>query len=72
MSQVMMEDMVVTNITAKLMAKAGLVSLEMAINEQSPRNRDKITLLMNTAEMNMAKNCPAFTRSCLSFFPLRD
>ncbi len=61
----MIEDIVVTNITARLIAKAGLVSLEMAINEQRPRNLERITLLMNTAEMNMAKNCPAFTQPLL-------
>jgi hypothetical protein len=36
--------MVVTNITAKLIASAGLVSLEMAIKEQSPKKRERITL----------------------------
>jgi hypothetical protein len=39
-----MEDIVVTNITAKLMAKAGFVSLEIAINEHKPKKRDNITL----------------------------
>jgi hypothetical protein len=44
MNQVMMEDIVVTNITDKLIAKAGLVSLEMATKEHNPRNLDKMTL----------------------------
>ncbi|MFH1492529.1 MAG: hypothetical protein ABIE81_04240 [Candidatus Omnitrophota bacterium] len=58
--------MVITNVTAMLMAKAGLVSLEMAIKGHNPRNLDNITLLMNTAEMNIVKNCPAFIQFCLS------
>jgi hypothetical protein len=44
MAHVIMEDMVVTNITAKLMANAGLVSFDIATKEQSPRNLDRITL----------------------------
>jgi hypothetical protein len=35
---------VVTNITDKLMAKAGFVSLEIAIKEHKPKNRENITL----------------------------
>jgi hypothetical protein len=60
MSQVITDDIVVTNITARLIASAGFVSLEIAIKEQSPRNRERITLLMNTAEINMVKNWPMF------------
>jgi hypothetical protein len=43
-AQVMIEDIVVTNITAKLIARAGFVSLEIAMNEHSPRNRESMTL----------------------------
>jgi hypothetical protein len=44
MNQVIMEDMVVTNITDKLMARAGFVCLEIATKEHRPKNREKITL----------------------------
>jgi hypothetical protein len=40
----MIDDMTITNITAELIANAGLVSLEIAINEQSPKKRERITL----------------------------
>jgi hypothetical protein len=40
----MIEDMVVTNITERLIAKAGFVCLEMAIKEQRPRNLESMTL----------------------------
>jgi hypothetical protein len=41
---VIIEDIVVTNITDRLMAKAGLVSFDIAIKEQSPKNLESITL----------------------------
>jgi hypothetical protein len=41
---VITEAIVVTNITDKLMANAGLVSLEMAIKEQRPKKRERMTL----------------------------
>jgi hypothetical protein len=44
MNQVIIEDIVVTNITDKLMAKAGFVSLEIAINEHRPKNLERMTL----------------------------
>jgi hypothetical protein len=44
MTQVIIEDMVVTNITDKLIAKAGFVSLEIAIKEHSPKNLESMTL----------------------------
>jgi hypothetical protein len=44
MNQVIREDIVVTNITDKLMARAGFVCLEMATKEHKPKNREKITL----------------------------
>jgi hypothetical protein len=44
MNQVIIEDIVVTNITARLIAMAGLVSLEIAIKEHNPRKRDNMTL----------------------------
>jgi hypothetical protein len=43
-----MEDIVVTKVTARPMLIAGLVSLETPINEQRPKNFDKIKLFMNT------------------------
>jgi hypothetical protein len=39
-----MEDIVVTNITDKLIANAGLVSLEIATKEHSPKKRESMTL----------------------------
>ena len=64
----MIDDMVVTNMTARLMAKAGLVCFEMAIKEHKPKNLDRITLLMKTADMNMVRNAAMF----IFFFPLTD
>jgi hypothetical protein len=40
----MIEDIVVTNITARLIARAGFVSLDIAIKEHRPKNRERITL----------------------------
>jgi hypothetical protein len=56
MNQVMIEDMVVTNITDKLMAKAGLVSLDIAMKEHNPKKRERITFQINTAEINIVRN----------------
>jgi hypothetical protein len=39
-----MEAMVVTNMTDKLIARAGFVSLEIAMKEHKPRKRERITL----------------------------
>jgi hypothetical protein len=44
MSHVIIEDMVVTNMTERLIARAGLVCLDMAIKEHNPRNRESMTL----------------------------
>jgi hypothetical protein len=43
-----MEDIVVTNVTARPMLTAGFVSLETPINEHSPKNLDRIKLLIKT------------------------
>jgi hypothetical protein len=66
MSQVMIEDIVVTNITARLIARAGFVSLEMAIKEHKPKKRERMTLKRNTAEIKMVKNCARLTPLFLS------
>jgi hypothetical protein len=52
----MIEDIVVTNITDKLMANAGFVSLEIATKEHNPKKRERMTFPINTAEINMVKN----------------
>jgi hypothetical protein len=44
MSHVIIEDMVVTNMTAKLIASAGFVCFEIAIKEHNPKKRDNMTL----------------------------
>lgn len=46
----------VTKVTAKLIANAGLVCLEIAINEQSPKKRDRITLLIKIEEIKIVRN----------------
>jgi UV DNA damage repair endonuclease len=63
----MIDDIVVTNITAKLIARAGLVCLEIAIKEQSPKKRESMTLYINTAEIKIVKNPAA---SMLALPPL--
>jgi hypothetical protein len=39
-----MDEEVITNVTAKLIASAGFVSLEIAIKGHKPRKRERITL----------------------------
>lgn len=47
---------VVTKVTARPMDTAGLVSLETPINEQRPKNLERIKLLIKTIEIIMAIN----------------
>jgi hypothetical protein len=43
-SHVMIDDIVVTNITARLIAMAGFVSLDIATKEHKPKKRESMTL----------------------------
>jgi hypothetical protein len=51
-----MEDIVVTKVTARPMLAAGPVSLETPINEQSPRNFERIKLFINTMLIKIITN----------------
>jgi hypothetical protein len=55
-NHVMAEDIMVTNVTAILMANACLVSLDIATKGHNPRKRDRITLFTKTAEIKIVRN----------------